>query len=115
MIPTERPWASSNTTHVRLSSEPWRLTRALVTGLLYTCLVVCGALLLDSIIGAHTFTDDGTCVVKLRNNWGKFEWNGKFSDLDSESWTDGRKAAVGFHAKDDGVFYLTVRMGVRCC
>ena len=34
------------------------------------------------------FEADGSQFVKLRNPWGKTEWNGKFSGKQAESWSE---------------------------
>ena len=44
-------------------------------------------------------------LVKLRNPWGKGEWNGEWSDS-SPLWTSRVKQELGFTDKDDGIFYM---------
>lgn len=45
-------------------------------------------------------------LVKIRNPWGQKEWNGDWSDK-SEKWTPQLKEAVGFEAKEDGIFFIS--------
>ena len=45
-------------------------------------------------------------LMKIRNPWGKFEWNGDYGDKDSK-WTKELKAKVKFEEKDDGIFYMS--------
>lgn len=44
-------------------------------------------------------------IVQLRNPWGKFEWNGEFSD-DSKSWIENTKRELKVVKSDDGVFWM---------
>ena len=46
-------------------------------------------------------------LIQLRNPWGNFEWQGKYSDT-SDDWNiiPNLKEKVGFQNKDDGVFYM---------
>jgi hypothetical protein len=44
--------------------------------------------------------------IKLRNTWGNSEWLGRFSDQDSESWTDALKKKLHFVDIDDGIFFM---------
>ena len=46
-------------------------------------------------------------MLKIRNPWGKFEWNGAFSDK-SPLWTPQLKQELGVTAKDDGIFWMTL-------
>ena len=62
-----------------------------------------------SIISTHALADGGGKLIKLRNNWGEYEWSGAFADTDTASWTDARKAEVNYVSKDDGIFYMTVQ------
>ncbi|KAJ8605867.1 hypothetical protein CTAYLR_000562 [Chrysophaeum taylorii] len=50
----------------------------------------------------------GVKLLKLRNPWGSFEWDGKWSDGSSE-WKDRPDVARAFHyykADDDGTFFM---------
>jgi len=49
--------------------------------------------------------DEEIRLVKLRNPWGKTEWEGNWNDS-SNLWTEEMKNQVAFEAKDDGVFYM---------
>jgi len=42
----------------------------------------------------------------LRNPWGKFEWQGDWSDNDSQ-WTDEMKEECNFISEDDGSFWMS--------
>ena len=64
-----------------------------------------------SLISAHQL--GSYRVFKLRNPWGRFEWNGAFSD-NSELWTEEFKKQVGFTKADDGVFFMTVEDFKKC-
>jgi len=50
----------------------------------------------------------GHRLFKLRNPWGKFEWNGDFSDS-SPLWTDQMKKALQYENADNGVFFIPVK------
>ena len=45
-------------------------------------------------------------LLKLRNPWGSFEWNGDWSDS-SNCWTDELKRQVGLVDADDGTFWMS--------
>jgi hypothetical protein len=47
----------------------------------------------------------GVRLVKLRNPWGKVEWNGKWSDK-SSAWNDEMKKLAGWKDEDDGIFHM---------
>lgn len=44
-------------------------------------------------------------IVQIRNPWGKYEWNGEFSDK-STSWTPELKQLLKVEVKDDGLFWM---------
>jgi hypothetical protein len=46
-------------------------------------------------------------LVKLRNPWGKTEWNGRWSD-DSEEWTPEIKHLLKFENVDNGIFWMPI-------
>ncbi|ORY41046.1 cysteine proteinase [Rhizoclosmatium globosum] len=55
---------------------------------------------------------DGQRMMQLKNPWNHRRWNGKFSHLDNESWTNGIREALHFdRAKalehDDGIFWIS--------
>lgn len=51
--------------------------------------------------------DDEVKIVKLRNPWGNFEWNGDWGD-DSEMWTPQLKKEVGLDDNtNDGSFWMS--------
>jgi len=52
-------------------------------------------------------TESGTVrLVKLRNPWGHFEWNGDWSDS-SDKWTDSLRNQLKAVKEDDGVFFMS--------
>jgi calpain-15 len=68
------------------------------------------------LVAAHAYTiiavkqeadSDGEEVrlVQLRNPWGKFEWNGDWSDT-SPRWSEELRDAVGWSNADDGTFWM---------
>lgn len=44
-------------------------------------------------------------IIQIRNPWGKFEWNGAFSD-NSDLWTPELKSELGVDKSDDGIFWM---------
>ena len=44
-------------------------------------------------------------LLQIRNPWGKFEWNGDFSD-DSDLWTPELKQELNVTRADDGIFWM---------
>jgi len=51
----------------------------------------------------------GTKMIMLKNPWGHFEYQGKFSANDKRSWTPQLKKAFGYDAttgKDNGIFWM---------
>lgn len=46
-------------------------------------------------------------VVQIRNPWGKFEWNGEYSD-DSNLWTPQLRKDLNIVRKDDGIFWMKI-------
>ena len=47
-------------------------------------------------------------ILKMRNPWGRFEWNGEYAE-DAKIWTEKLKKDAEFVAnKDDGIFFMTV-------
>ena len=44
-------------------------------------------------------------LLKIRNPWGRGEWNGDWSDK-SELWTDKLKEKLGFEKANDGIFWM---------
>ena len=53
-------------------------------------------------------------LIKLRNPWGNYEWEGKWGDKD-DNWDDALKKKVGFEDWDDGVFFMEVDDYVQYC
>jgi hypothetical protein len=52
---------------------------------------------------------DRTRLLRIRNPWGRFEWNGDWSDS-SPLWTDQLRRLVGWDGRpsDDGVFHMAM-------
>lgn len=44
-------------------------------------------------------------VLQIRNPWGKFEWNGEYSDK-SNLWTPQQRQELNIIAADDGIFWM---------
>ena len=65
------------------------------------------------IVQGHAYTIlravevDGLQMVRLRNTWGRTEWEGRFSDGDAASWTPRLRAKLGYVNADDGAFWMT--------
>lgn len=79
--------------------------KGIVKGHAYTVLSVC-----------QIKTDAGRTehLIKLRNPWGKMEWNGDWSD-NSKLWTEYTKKQVGGLVKaDDGAFFMSIRDFIKC-
>jgi hypothetical protein len=68
----------------------------------------------SGLVGGHAYSlldardVQGHQLIRLRNPWGCFEWDGDFSDH-SALWTEELKRAVQFEAKDDGSFWMCLR------
>lgn len=45
-------------------------------------------------------------VLKMRNPWGSFEWNGKYGE-EKPIWSPQLKEELGYVKGDDGVFFMT--------
>jgi len=60
-----------------------------------------------ALISTHRVELDGQPMrfVKLRNPWGKGEWNGPWGDKSPE-WTDEAKEKLGWNDEDDGSFFM---------
>ena len=50
---------------------------------------------------------DGEWVLKIMNPWGKFEWNGKYSDQDTSEHSDLVRRIMHESKKDDGIFLMS--------
>eukprot|EP00727_Mastigamoeba_balamuthi_P002136 m51a1_g1192 putative calpain family cysteine protease (507) ;mRNA; f:426295-429631 len=57
-----------------------------------------------SVLRAHR-TSNGTCILQVRNPWGKVEWNGAYSDKDP-NWTPELKQELEWSNSDDGTFWM---------
>jgi calpain-15 len=60
------------------------------------------------LLGVVELTDmfgDTVQLVKLRNPWGNFEWNGAWSD-NSGDWTPELQKQAGWTVEDDGTFFM---------
>ncbi len=49
---------------------------------------------------------NGIRLVRMRNPWGHFVWNGDWSDT-SDLWTPSLKESLMVHGADDGVFWIS--------
>ena len=58
-----------------------------------------------SIISVHEKEGAVPRLMKLRNPWGKTEWNGAYSD-NSHLWTQELKEKLGHSNEDDGEFFM---------
>ena len=66
-----------------------------------------------SIISVHEITTrsgESIKLLKIRNPWGNFEWNGDWSD-NSNKWTTQIKNQLGFslNVKDEGIFFMSFK------
>jgi len=67
---------------------------------------------LFGIVGDHAYSVTdlkdylGNRLIRLRNPWGKTEWNGKWGDKDTKSWTPAAKRALHYEDADDGNFWM---------
>jgi hypothetical protein len=58
------------------------------------------------IVHVHESSKPGNeRIIKLRNPWGKGEWNGDWNDT-SYKWTPGLKRELGVTVEDDGIFFM---------
>jgi calpain-15 len=46
-------------------------------------------------------------ILQIRNPWGKFEWQGDFSD-NSNSWSNEDRKNLNVHNSDDGIFWMSL-------
>ena len=53
----------------------------------------------------RTKSDTSSLLIKIRNPWGKKEWQGDWGDK-SDKWTPKTKAQVKFVDKNDGTFWI---------
>ena len=53
-----------------------------------------------------TATYKGEKLVKLRNPWGREQFNGPWSDKDTARWTSDAKAKLGHSSAYDGTFWM---------
>ena len=62
-----------------------------------------------SVLSVHQIQDDygqTQRLVKLRNPWGKGEWNGDWSD-NSPKWSPRLRQQLGVTKADDGIFFMS--------
>ncbi len=85
------------------SSGPFADKEGLVGGHSYT------------LISAHHVKREGQPVtlLKIRNTWGKTEWQGDWSDK-SDIWTDELKKEVEFTDAEDGIFFMACEDYHKC-
>ena len=68
----------------------------------------------NGIVAGHAYSVlrveeiGNTKLLQLRNPWGKFEWNGEWSDT-SVKWKENPyiRMRLGFEKKEDGVFWMS--------
>ena len=71
----------------------------------------------DGIVEGHAYTIKQVFSFKkykllnLRNPWGCFEWKGKWSDTDLDTWDEHPDIAskLNFVAEDDGSFWMSFK------
>lgn len=71
------------------------------------------------------FQHEGKNFVKLRNPWGKTEWNGNWAKSNKDQWTDGLRKAAEMSKEDleneNGIFIMEYKdfaneyENVQCC
>lgn len=49
-------------------------------------------------------------LVKIRNPWGKGEWNGAWSDKDTTRWTREMKQDLDYRCENDGTFWMSLKV-----
>eukprot|EP00347_Sterkiella_histriomuscorum_P016663 403352333 len=47
-------------------------------------------------------------LIKIRNPWGNFEWNGDWGD-ESKLWTPSLEKQVGLQKQNDGIFFMNMK------
>ena len=60
-----------------------------------------------TLMDAKSIKDDDIYLLKIRNPWGKVEWNGAWSDS-SDLWTNNYKNYFGLESKEDGMFFMSI-------
>ena len=60
-----------------------------------------------TLIDAKSIKQDDIHLLKIRNPWGKIEWNGAWSDT-SSLWTPNYKGYFGHENKEDGTFFMNI-------
>ncbi|KAL7720043.1 Calpain [Entamoeba marina] len=63
-----------------------------------------------SVIDAYDVEDN--LLLKIRNPWGEGEWNGKWSDKDT-NWTSSMKKQVNMVDANDGIFFMDIHDFVK--
>lgn len=58
-----------------------------------------------SLISVHEKEGEVPRLMRMRNPWGKTEWNGAYSDS-SSLWTEDLKEKLGHSDEDDGEFFM---------
>ncbi|KAL7043352.1 hypothetical protein ACKWTF_001463 [Chironomus riparius] len=70
----------------------------------------------ENLVMGHSFaitkiarTTNGDQLIQLKNPWGRYEWNGAWSD-DSETWkntSEALKTVLGYKNANDGYFFIS--------
>ena len=67
----------------------------------------------EGLVSGHAYSIikaikvDGILLIQFRNPWGHHEWEGKYSDKNSNGeWTDSLKAACGYVLKNGGGMFV---------
>ena len=62
-----------------------------------------------SVVGTYKVntTKGNVKLIKIRNPWGNFEWEGDWSE-GSKLWTSHIKEEVEFESSDKGIFYMSL-------
>lgn len=68
----------------------------------------------SGLVNGHAYTildlyDKPARMLKLRNPWGKRQWNGRASDQDHQFWSKippGDKQKMNYQQKNDGIFFM---------
>ena len=60
-----------------------------------------------TLIDAKSLSNDGIFLCKIRNPWGRIEWNGDWGD-NSSLWNPKYQKYFGYVNKDNGIFFMSI-------